>query len=129
MNISKEQIKTIISEAILQLKEAGENDNGYRIKIYLDSKGELGYQVIQANFHQPDFDYLYSFPYKFPFYNNDSGGSIPYMKESGIEDPTMEQIKEWDWAMFCDADIYTETERLVEDCIESIEMAQLHEVA
>lgn len=128
MEITKQKVEEIISKAILELRNADEYDNGYRIKIYISDNGDLGYQIIEASSYSPDLEYIYQFPYTFPYYNNDSGGSIPYMEESGIKNPTQEQVKEWDWDMYCEDQIHSAIEILTDECIESINEVGEHEL-
>lgn len=129
MEISKIKLEKCISEAIKELRNAAEYDNGYRVKIYLHGDN-LGHEVIQSNWQTPNFDYIFSFPYIFPYYGGDSRGSVPYMIESGQfeneESITSEDVKEWDWNMFCEAEIFHNVERLLYEAIEKIENESEH---
>jgi hypothetical protein len=132
MKISKSKLKEVLTQSLNELKNAGEYDNGYRVKIYIEN-GELGFEVIQSNWATQGRDYLFSLSYRFPYYNNDSRGSVEYMLESGQfereEDITDADVKEWDWASFCEADFCNEAERLLEEAIFKIENESEHEVA
>lgn len=113
--ISKSELKDMISEAVNELKNAYDKHNcgSDRVKIYVNEDGELYHTIQQANWSNQGHTEILRFEYSRPEYDSTTQEMLD---ENGFEGT----IAEWDWDNFTYGEDYSNyVEQLLDQAIEN----------